>query len=161
MAGDLNVDMDIPSSDVKGYLSDICDTFNLSNLIKLKTCSKKRDGSSIDVILTTSPRCFHNTSVIETGLSDYHSLVMTFLKSHFERIAPKIINYRSYKNFQEGKFIKDLKSITFENILNENSPYDTLTDKFEELINQHAPLKMKLVRGNQAPFMNKELCKAL
>lgn len=34
LAGDLNVDMDIPSKDVHGYLSDICDTFDLTNLIK-------------------------------------------------------------------------------------------------------------------------------
>ena len=38
LAGDLNVDMDIPEKDVKGYMSDIYDTFDLTNLINKKTC---------------------------------------------------------------------------------------------------------------------------
>ena len=41
LAGDLNVDMDIPNSDTRGYLSDLCDTFDLTNLINKKTCTKK------------------------------------------------------------------------------------------------------------------------
>ena len=41
LLGDLNVDMDIPSTDTKGYLSNLCDLFGLSNLVKGKTCFKK------------------------------------------------------------------------------------------------------------------------
>ena len=126
LTGDLNVNMDQPANDVKGYLSDICDTYNLTNLIKSKTCTKKKDGSSIDVLLTTCPKSFCNTCVIETGLSDYHKLIMTFLKCKFERIPPKIIYYRKYKNFKESMFLKELASISFKNVLKENSPYDTL-----------------------------------
>ena len=32
---------------------------------------------------------------------------------------------------------------------------------FSELVNKHAPLKFKTLRGNHAPFMNKELQKAI
>ena len=41
VAGDLNVDADIPKTDTKGYLSDLCDNFDLTNLINKKTCTKK------------------------------------------------------------------------------------------------------------------------
>ena len=41
LAGDLNVDMDIPITDTKGLLSDLCDTFDLTNLINKITCTKK------------------------------------------------------------------------------------------------------------------------
>ena len=39
--------------------------------------------------------------------------------------------------------------------------YDSLVNKFSELVNKHAPLKFKTLRGNHAPFMNKELKKAI
>ena len=35
--------------------------------------------SSIDAILTIRPRSFQNTSTYETGLSDYHHMITTFL----------------------------------------------------------------------------------
>ena len=40
-------------------------------------------------------------------------------------------------------------------------PYSKLTDIFQEILQKHAPLKSKQVRGNHAPFMNKELSKVI
>ena len=53
LIGDLNVDMDTLKTDIKGLLHDICDSFDLTNLINTKTCTKRKydDGSSLDVIL--------------------------------------------------------------------------------------------------------------
>ena len=39
--------------------------------------------------------------------------------------------------------------------------YDNLVDTFIEIVDKHAPLKIKFLRGNEAPFMNKELRKAI
>ena len=39
--------------------------------------------------------------------------------------------------------------------------YDNLTANFTSTINKHAPMKTKIWRGNDAPFMNKELKKAI
>ena len=76
LAGDLNVDLDVPSSDITGFLREICDIFGLKNLVKGKTCFKKNGGSSRDVILTNHPMCFQKTGIFETGLSDHHCLDM-------------------------------------------------------------------------------------
>ena len=35
----------------------------------------------------------------QTGLSDYHVVINTFLKLNLWKLWPKIIHYRSYKNF--------------------------------------------------------------
>ena len=40
-------------------------------------------------------------------------------------------------------------------------PYNKLTNILYNTLEKHAPLKSKTVRGNQAPFMNKELSKAI
>ena len=105
--------------------------------------------------------CFQHTSTIETGLSDHHKLVLTFLKSTFKRLPPKELSYRCYKNFNEENYLDDLKNLSVNTILNTEDPYRSLTEQVRKLVDKHAPLKTKKVRGNHAPFMNKELSKAI
>ena len=163
LAGDLNVDMDLPKTDIKGLLKDLCDNFDLSNLINAKTCTKQIDGSSLDVFLTNHPLCFQHTSVIETGMSDHHKMIGSFLKSTFRRLPPKNISYRDYKNFNTDTFLNELSKLDFDILFenDENEKYDILTEKLDSLLNDHAPLKTKVVRGNDQPFVTKELRSAI
>ena len=52
--------------------------------------------STIDLILTNKPRPFQITNVIETGVSDCHKLITTFIKSHISRLKPQNVHYHSY-----------------------------------------------------------------
>ena len=86
-------------------------------------------------------------------------MITTFFKLHFSRLRPKVITYRNYK-FHEETFLNDLKETNI--IMNEKDPnqnYQSLTKTFLTIVNKHAPLKKKIVRGNQAPFMTKEFQK--
>ena len=114
--------------------------------------------SSIDVILTNRKRTFLNSSVIETGLSDHHKMVSTFLKTDFKKKNRKEVHYRSYKNFDINAFRLEL----FRNLnnYNINNEYEDFLQIYMSVLNKHAPTKKKYVRGNQAPFMNKTLAKA-
>ena len=161
LAGDLNVDMDIPKTDTKGYLSDLIDLFDLTNIVKGKTCFQKTGGSSLDVMLTNHPLCFQSTRVLETGFSDHHCMVFTFLKSRFQKLPPKQIKYRDMKNFDESKYIADIKDIDFYSISTADNEYHELTLAVQKVIDKHAPLKTKFVRGNNAPFVTKEMRKAI
>ena len=40
-----------------------------------------------------------------------------------------------------------------------NQNHNLMTDKFPSIVNKHAPLKKKFVRGNNTPFMNREFQK--
>ena len=42
-----------------------------------------------------------------------------------------------------------------------DEPYKKLSEIFNDILNHHAPLKQKQVRGNHAPFMTKDLNKAI
>ena len=53
-------------------LCEFCDVYNLKNLIDEPTCYKNPNSLSIDVVLINRQRGFHNSTVIETGLSDHH-----------------------------------------------------------------------------------------
>ena len=163
LAGDLNIDMDIPNTDRKHFLADLCDTFDLTNLINKKTCTKKSEGSSLDVLLTNHPRCFQHTCVIETALSDHHKLIGSFLKTKFRRLPPKNIFYRDFKKFDENKFLNEISAINFDDeFARENmEKYDVLSSRFGSVLDKHAPLKSKKVRGNQKPFVTKELSKSI
>ena len=147
-----------------GYdkLDEFCDLFNLTNLIKSETCFTKNHKSLIDLFLTNTPLSFQKTHVSETGLSDYHKLITTFFKTDFSRLRPKVLSYRNYKNFIESKFLNDLNKtiISFDNE-NPNQNYHVLSNRFLEVVNVHAPLKTKIVRGNDASFVDKQLRKAI
>ena len=75
LVGDLNIDILDKKKDLKNHLSDLCDTFSLSNLISEVTCVNSSVGSSIDEMLANRPRSFHHTSLIETDLNDCHKLI--------------------------------------------------------------------------------------
>ena len=92
-------------------LNDFCDIYNLKNLVKEPTFFKNPDNPScIDLFLTNKPRTFQCTITIETGLSDFHKLVVTVLKTFYKKQRLKIIHYRNYKNFENDNFRLDLKN---------------------------------------------------
>ena len=104
--GDLNIDTSDKTKDTSCYLSDLCDTFSLKNIITGKTCFKKTTGTSIDILLTNRPR-FLKTGIFETGLSDHHKLILSFFRSFFKD-STKAIQYRKYKTFNESSFLHGL-----------------------------------------------------
>ena len=105
---------------------------------------------------------FPKKKVTETGFSDFHKLISTFLRSHFSRLKPKTIYYRNYKKFNEQKFLEDVKNTNlYFNLDDPSENYELITDLFSKIVNKHVPLKKKFLRGNQAPFINKELRKAI
>ena len=84
-----------------------CTTYNLKNLVKEPTCFKNIDNPScINLILTNKPLHFQIITVVDTGISDFHKLTLTIIKS----ILPKleIFHYRNYKNFDNQTFRNEL-----------------------------------------------------
>ena len=131
-------------------------------MIKFDTCFTKFHSSSIDLFLTNKPNFFQKTNAIETGLGDHQKFLCTFLKSCYDRLKPKIVYYRNYKKFNEANFLNDVKNCDFSLKTDEpNENYDFLTNTFINIVNNHAPLKKKFIRGNQAPFMTRNLRKEI
>ena len=160
--GDFNIHTNKNETIGHDKLDVFCDTLSLTNLLKSDTCYTNNHKSTIDLFLTNKPRSFQFTSVTETGLSDYHRLITTFMKSYFSRLKPKIIHYRNFKRFDEQKFIDDIKNADFSFETDDpNENYSALTNTFSLIVEKHAPLKKKIVRGNHAPFITKDLRKAI
>ena len=140
-------------------MADFCCTYNLSSLIKEKTCFKSVENPTCtDLILTNRHQSFQNSSVIETGLSDFHKLTITVLKTTLRKKPPKIISYRNYKKFSQLKFRNDLELFLSGIDLYMISNDDFVT-AFMCILNAHAPVKQKYIRANENPFVSKELRK--
>ena len=162
LAGDVNINLLNPNSDTKNHLSDLRDTFALMNLVKDKTCFKNKDGTLLDVILTNRPNSFQKIVTTETRLSDCHKLVSTVFRSTFIKLPSKTARYRSYKTYYKQNFLHELDQKLIQgDIYKTDDSYSKLTEIMSEVLEKHAPLKTKTIRGNQALFMNKRLSKAI
>ena len=127
---------------------DFCSLFNLKRLIKKPTCFKNPENlSCIDLILTNKPYSFQNSSVLETGLSDFHKLTITVMKTSFRKMPAKIILYRNYKRFSNINFRNDLNGY-LRNINLIEISNDEYIGIVMSIFNRHAPLKQKYVRAN-------------
>ena len=71
-----------------------------------------------------------------------------------------IVYYRNHKKFNEANFLNDVKNCDFSLKTDDpNENYDFLTNTFINIVNKHASLKKKFIRGNQALFMTRNLRK--
>ena len=92
-------------------MAEFCGIYSIQNLITAPTCFKNPlHPTSIDVMLTNKIRSFQNNQTIDTGLSDYHKMTITVLKTFFQKQDPVTINYRDYKSFDKSKFHFELKN---------------------------------------------------
>ena len=72
--------------------------YKLRNLIKEPTCEptcfkNPENPACIDSILTNKPLSFKNTYVIETGLPDFHKVIVAVMKMHFPKMKPQVVSY--------------------------------------------------------------------
>ena len=141
-------------------MRNFCNSYNLNSLIKQPTCFKNPENPScIDLILTNKPRSFQSTCVIETGLSDFHRMTVSVLKTHFRRLPPKVVTYRDFKKFENKRFMDSLKL----SLNSQDFDYAKNPQLFFELCRNkhHAPRKKKCLRVNNKSFMTKALSKSI
>ena len=89
---------------------------------------------------------------------------MTSFRSTYQKVRPTKIRYRSYKTFDENAFLTDLRTCPFHECLKLSDPeraYENFKQLYLDITNKHAPVKTKMIRGNNAPLMNKELSKEI
>ena len=108
LAGDFNAEDDEPC------LSNFLYQHDLYNLVKVGTCFKNSSQpTSIDLFLTTENTHFQNTVAVCSGISDFHKIVQTVLKTSFDKNKPCEILYKGYKNFNSESFNEDLQNIIY------------------------------------------------
>ena len=133
--------------------------YNLYSCIKKPTCFKSvTNPSCIDLILTNKKYSLQHSHSFETGLSDFHHMIYTQLKTTFVKQPPKVLKYRDYTKFSENDFLNDvLKCLDS----SQSGDYSAFEIAIEKTLDVHAPIKSKYIRANEKPYMHKSLRKAI
>ena len=154
---------DFNSESPEEAMKSFCQIYNFKNLLDKPTCYKNPTNPlCVDMIITNKPRSFQNSCTFETWLSNFHKMTLTVLKSSFAKQKPRVLNYRNYKFFNNTLF----RDQVLNKLMNSNLQ---ITDKalkhFKEtclsVVNTIAPLKSRFIQANQAPFINKEIQRAV
>ena len=120
------------------------DNYNLTSLIKQSSCYEKPNNpTSIDLILSNTPSSFQSTFVTETRYYQVSFNDLTVMKKSFKKFQLWPKNHSSYKNFSK------------EIMVSNDNGLQRFCDIKLQLLNQHAPQKIKYVWGNQMPFLEK------
>ena len=85
-------------------------------------------------------------------------MVVSVFKTSFKKQKPKIVTYRDYKCFDNGKFRESLLTCFS---TGKDISYDTFENLVLQTLGKMAPIKQKHIRGNQSPFVNKDIHKAI
>ena len=84
------------------FVDSFCRSYSLKSRIKKPTYFKNPDNSTcIDLILINRQKSFQNSTIIETGLSNFRKLTVTVLKSFFNKLKPKKLTHHDFKNFSK------------------------------------------------------------
>ena len=113
-------------------------------------------------MLTNSNWSFQNSCTIETGISDFHKMIVTVLKIYFQKREAKVINNRDYRNFLNEKFkqqvLKDiLKTTQNDDIVS----YKSFFTIFQRALDSRASKTQKCVISTHNPFINKTVLKVI
>jgi len=92
---------------------------NLEQLIKDPTRIMENSRSLIDLIFASSSHHLSDHGIIHLSSSD-HSMVYCVVKVGMKKAPGRIIEYRSFKSYDIGNFINDLKCIDW--TLLDNNP---------------------------------------
>ena len=87
-------------------------------------------------------------------------MVATVLKQYFKKKEPTVIKYRKHKNFCNDRFRSQLLNELNKGLI-KISDLEHFNATILKILDHEAPIKMKYVRANEAPFMNKTIKKAI
>ena len=98
--GDYNAEI------TKASMQEFCESYFLENMVKKATCFENpAKPTCIDLVITNKPGMFQNDKTDETGVSDFHKLVVSTMKLSHKKRPPRMIKYRGYKNSSNEHFV--------------------------------------------------------
>ena len=112
------------------------------------------------MFLTNRQQGFQQTHTFEKGISDFHKMVVTIMKTHYKKQKAKTIQYKNYKHFHEQSFNFDLNNESMKiDII--NAELKEFNEIFLKVFEKHAPRKQKYIRVNNSNFITKAFRKEI
>ena len=143
-------------------IQDICDLYGLSNLVKDPTCHKGPTSTLLDVVLVNNVKRYMGVLNEQFCLSDFHNIVGASTRRFAPIRKPYLLQYRSYKKFDDAKFLFDIAAAPF----SVAEIFDDVNDRawftstlISNIVDTHAPMKTKWLKFRPVPYLNSELRK--
>ena len=126
--------------------------------MKEPTGVTKDTSTLIDYFYTTNRNLIISSGVTAITISD-HYLIYGIRKFKTLKQAPKFIEHRDFKHFNEQNFLWNLTSLSTLNLIHSdpNKSWISLKNNFFEIVNTHAPLKRRKVSNKQIPWLTNDL----
>ena len=158
LLGDFNIDYS-KKNHLRRSFDDFALRYGLNQLVSKPTRVTENSSTIIDLILVSNMHRIVQCDVLDSSLSD-HNLVFCVIKGGVKKLPSKNIEYRSFKNFHEEAFIRDLGAVPWNSV----ESFDNIDDAvflwerlFIGVADQHAPIKTKRVKANQSPWISPKL----
>ena len=109
--------------------------FGFEQLVGEATRVTKSSATLIDHIYTNNKQQVSTVKVVESGISDYSAIFCHWsikLPKHNPR-GHTTITFRSFKNFNETKFLFDLSLLPFANVCDHSDPDEALSAWYDTI----------------------------
>ena len=161
LLGDINIDMSNANNE---FTQSICNIYDLTNIISKPTCHKAVRGSLIDPIIVSNTHNFFKPFNVTCGSSDFHNMVGCVIRTAYPKTKPFKLEYRSYKSFNDNMFKRDIDNMPaqiceiFDDV---DDQYWAFNWMYNEILNEHAPMKSKTVTRQKVPYMSSNLMRQI
>lgn len=157
ITGDLNCNYLKPNDHVD--IKDIFATNGFKQMIKEATRTTSISKTLIDIFLTTDSTKISKSFVDANSISD-HDLVGIVRKMHVKKYASRKLFTRDYSKYNKDHFKDELRNVPWKNCFvedNMNSSWNLFKHYLTIVINKHAPLVERKIRGMQNPWMSRDI----
>ena len=142
--------------DVRKY-QELCNAFNLKQLISRPTCITSSSSTIIDHILASYPDRVSQEGIIDIGISNHQLIFCTRKTLKTKTASHKQISFHSLRNYSTITYVEGLKKVKFsnyENFVNITEAYSNFIQKLTSVIDEITPCKTKRVKGNSKEWFD-------
>jgi exonuclease III len=157
--GDLNCNL-LLKNNLSSRIKEFSRSSSMTQHINCLTRVTSNSSTLIDVLLSNSFNIL-KAGVFEISMSD-HYLIYATRKIKKIKPQPKIINFRSFKNFNPVVFLTELKNNDWSCVIDcpdLDCAIELFTNKVLKIANKHAPLNKQKVTTRRAEWITEEFLK--
>ena len=142
LMGDIN--RDLLNNNINKAWTEYMEPFGLSQLVSEATRVTNDTRTLIDHIYSNCPENVNSINVPKIGLSDHFPIFFTRkMHVHPPKTNHHTISYRSFRNFDEAKFVEDIQSVPWDTIklfADTDDILEAWLDLFLQVVDKHVPL---------------------
>lgn len=157
ICGDFNINVQNTNAPDVRYLNNLCEAFNLRQLIKDPTRITPESSSTIDLIFTSDCDSICDSGVVSSDpiICDHEATFVSINCDNF-KYKPVYRYVRDFKNMDMIQFEEDLSNVDFHPMYymaDINQKLEYFNYKINETFNKHAPLRCIKFRKPQTPWL--------